>query len=149
MEAFIQLLIDYGALGMFISSFLAGSILPFSSEVVLVGLLAAGANPVSLLISATVGNTLGSLLNYGIGMLGREDWITRWTGVKADKLERGKRWIRRYGAWAGLLSWLPVAGEIIVVAMGYLRVNFIWTLVSITAGKLARYWLIFRAYILI
>lgn len=149
MESIIQLLVQYGAWGMFASAFLAGSILPFSSELVLVGLLAAGADPVELLLYATAGNTLGSLLNYGIGMLGREEWISRWTGVRADRLERGKRWIRRYGAWAGLLSWLPVAGEVIVVAMGYLRVNFIWTLTAITLGKFVRYWLIFRTYILV
>lgn len=149
MDAFIQLLIDYGAWGMFFSAFLAGSFIPFSSEVVLVGLLAAGANPVSLLITATIGNTLGSLFNYGIGRLGREDWITRWTHVSPEKLERGKRWTRRYGAWAGLLTWLPLAGSVIAVAMGFLRVNLFWSTVSIAVGKFVRYWIVLRAYILI
>ena len=71
MEVFLQYLIDYGVAGMFISAFLAGSILPLSSEFVLAGLVAAGVAPLELLLSATLGNTLGSALNYGIGRLGR------------------------------------------------------------------------------
>lgn len=146
MDALIDILIQYGPAGMFISAFLAGSILPFSSELVLVGLLAAGASPWSLLLWGTAGNTLGSLLNYGIGALGREEWIARWVKVSPDKLERGKRWVRTYGAWAGLLSWLPVAGEIIVVAMGFMRVRLPLTVLTLTAGKFVRYWMLVEAY---
>lgn len=149
MDAFIQILIQYGSLGMFISAFLSGSILPFSSEVVMVGLLAAGADPVDLLIWGTVGNTLGTLLNFGIGRLGREEWINRWAQIPPDKLEKGKRWVHRYGAWAGLLSWLPVVGEIITVAMGFLRVNFAYSVLTITLGKFMRYWVLMRTYLLI
>lgn len=149
MEGVAEMLIQYGPWGMCIAAFLAGSILPFSSEIVLVGLLAAGASPWSLVIWGTVGNTLGSMLNYGVGALGREDWITRWTGVRPDKLERGKRWIRRYGAWAGLLSWLPVLGELITVALGYLRVNLLLTMTTVTAGKFVRYWLLMQAYLVV
>ena len=117
-----DLLTHYGATGMFAAAFLAGSFFPFSSEAVLLALLAAGAPPEALLLSATAGNTLGSLFNYGVGSLGREEWITRYTKVSPEKLERGKRWVRRYGAWAGLLAWLPLLGSVITVAMGFLRV---------------------------
>lgn len=146
MEALVNLLIAYGGPGMFVAAFLAGSILPFSSELVLVGLLAAGANPWGLVIWGTAGNTLGSLVNYGIGRLGREEWITRFSGVKPERLAQGMARVRRYGAWAGLLSWLPVMGEVLTVAMGYLRINFLLTVLTVTAGKFFRYWLIMRAY---
>ncbi|MFR1986717.1 MAG: YqaA family protein [Prevotellamassilia sp.] len=146
MDEIIQLLIDYGDVGMGIAAFLSGSILPFSSEVVMLGLLAVGSSPYALLLWGTLGNTLGSLLNFGVGALGKEEWITRFAKLSPEKLERGKRWVQRYGAWAGLLAWLPVLGEIITVAMGFLRVNFAYSLLTITLGKLIRYWVLLQAY---
>ena len=142
-----DLLTHYGATGMFAAAFLAGSFFPFSSEAVLLALLAAGAPPEALLLSATAGNTLGSLFNYGVGSLGREEWITRYTKVSPEKLERGKRWVRRYGAWAGLLAWLPLLGSVITVAMGFLRVPLVYGMVLIGLGKYVRYWNIVRCWI--
>lgn len=147
MDVFVQYLISYGCAGMFVAAFLAGSFFPFSSEVVMLGLLAAGANPNELLLWGTAGNTLGSLFNYGVGSLGREEWITRWTKVPPEKLERGKRWVRCYGAWAGLLAWLPLLGSVITVAMGYLRVKLIYGISAIAVGKYIRYWVLIRAYV--
>ncbi len=142
-----DLLTHYGATGMFAAAFLAGSFFPFSSEAVLLALLAAGAPPEALLLSATAGNTLGSLFNYGVGSLGREEWITRYAKVSPEKLERGKRWVRRYGAWAGLLAWLPLLGSVITVAMGFLRVPLVYGMVLIGLGKYVRYWIIVRCWI--
>ena len=142
-----DLLTHYGATGMFAAAFLAGSFFPFSSEAVLLALLAAGAPPEALLLSATAGNTLGSLFNYGVGSLGREEWITRYTKVSPEKLERGKRWVRRYGAWAGLLAWLPLLGSVITVAMGFLRVKPIYAMAAVAVGKYLRYWLLIQAWI--
>ena len=142
-----DLLTHYGATGMFAAAFLAGSFFPFSSEAVLLALLAAGAPPEALLLSATAGNTLGSLFNYGVGSLGREEWITRYTKVSPEKPERGKRWVRRYGAWVGLLAWLPLLGSVITVAMGFLRVPLVYGMVLIGLGKYVRYWIIVRCWI--
>ena len=147
MEAFIQLLVCYGGPGMFVAAFLAGSFFPFSSEVVMVGLLAAGTDPSDLLLWGTAGNTLGSLFNYGVGSLGRDEWITRFTKVSPEKLERGKRWVRRYGAWAGLLAWLTLLGSVITVAMGFLRVPLVYGMVLIGLGKYVRYWIIVLCWI--
>ncbi|MCF0235830.1 MAG: DedA family protein [Bacteroidaceae bacterium] len=145
MESLFQFLIDHGVAGMFVSAFLAGSIIPLSSEFVMAGLIAAGVAPLHLLVAATVGNTLGSMFNYGIGTLGREEWIERWLKVKPEQLERGKRHVNRYGYWVGLLSWLPVVGELLTVAMGFLRTRFVPSLITIFIGKLVRYWLILAA----
>ena len=132
MEAFIQLLVCYGGPGMFVAAFLAGSFFPFSSEVVMVGLLAAGTDPSDLLLWGTAGNTLGSLFNYGVGWLGRD---------------RGTRGVRRVGAWAGLLAWLPLLGSVITVAMGFLRVKPIYAMAAVAVGKYLRYWLLIQAWI--
>ena len=142
MDALVDILVTYGLPGMFVSAFLAGSILPFSSELVMAGLQLAGADPWGLVVWGTLGNTLGGLLNYGIGRLGREEWITRYAKVSPERLERGRRWVHRYGAWAGLLSWLPVVGELITVAMGYLRVNWATSLLAILVGKGLRYYVV-------
>lgn len=147
MQEFIQSLILYGDAGMFVAAFLAGSFFPFSSEVVMFGLLAAGSDPDGLLLWGTAGNTLGSLFNYGIGSLGREEWITKYARVKPEKLERGKRWVRAYGAWIGLLAWIPLLGSVITVAMGYLRVRIIYGMTAIATGKFVRYWIVIRIWL--
>ena len=139
MESFLEALVTCGRAGMFIAAFLAGSVFPLSSEVVLLALLGAGGNPFLLLVCATAGNALGSLFNYGLGRMGREEWITRFAKIPPEKLRRGMYHVRRYGVWAGLVAWIPVAGELITVAMGYLRVNLPLSLLTITVGKYLRY----------
>lgn len=146
MDTVITILATHGSVGMFFAAFLAGSFFPFSSEAVMLALLAAGANPSELLLWGTAGNTLGSVFNYGVGSLGREEWIERWTKVPPEKLNKGKRWVRHYGAWAGLLAWLPIIGSVITVAMGFLRVKFIYAMINVAIGKYIRYWLILEAY---
>lgn len=146
MDTVITILATHGSVGMFFAAFLAGSFFPFSSEAVMLALLAAGASPSELLLWGTAGNTLGSVFNYGIGSLGREEWIERWTKVPPEKLNKGKRWVRHYGVWAGLLAWLPLIGSVITVAMGFLRVKFIYAMINVAIGKYIRYWLILEAY---
>ena len=134
---------------MFVAAFLAGSILPFSSEFVLVGLLAAGASPISLLFWATFGNFLGGMFNYGIASLGKEEWITRFIKVEPEKLERGLGYVRRYGAWMGLLSWVPVLGEVACVALGFMHVNVWKCMATIAIGKYLRYQFLVSAYLMV
>ena len=154
LDSLQQLLIENGALGMFLAAFLAGSFLPFSSEVVMIALLTAGTPATGLLIWGTLGNVLGALFNYGIGSLGKEEWIIKqlqgkgyqWTKVSPEKLEKGKRKVRKYGSWAGLLAWIPILGSVITVAMGYLRTNLLYSVFNIAVGKFARYAILISAY---
>lgn len=147
MNGFIELLINYGGPGMFVAAFLAGSFFPFSSELVMIGLLTAGTDPSDLLLWGTAGNTLGSLFNYGVGSLGREEWITKWTKVSPEKLEKGKRWVQNYGAWAGLLAWTPLLGSVITVALGFLRARLVYSMITVGIGKYLRYWVLIKAYL--
>ena len=146
LDSLQQLLIENGALGMFLAAFLAGSFLPFSSEVVMIALLTAGTPATELLIWGTLGNVLGARFNYFIGSLGKEEWIQQWTKVSPEKLERGKRKVRKYGSWAGLLAWIPLLGSVITVAMGYLRTNLLYSVFNIAVGKFARYAILISAY---
>lgn len=132
---------------MFLSAFWAGSVLPMSSEAVLLALLETGLPPVTLLLCATAGNVLGGLVNYGLGSLGKEKWITRYAKVPPEKMQRGMRYVTRYGAWAGLLAWLPVLGSIITVAMGFGRTNLPLSVCTIALGKYLRYQIIVSTWL--
>lgn len=147
MEVLYQLIIEHGILGFGIASFLAGSFVPFSSEAVMVALLAAGVDPWGLVVWGTVGNTLGSAFNYWIGSLGNPHWIKKWTGVSEEKLERGMHYVDRYGFWAGWLAWVPLLGSLITVALGLMRARWAPTMINILLGKFFRYWLIMAAMV--
>lgn len=142
MDTLINLLIQYGYVGMFLASLLAGSVLPFSSEAVMAGLLAAGLNPCPLVVYGTIGNVMGSLFNYFIGTLGRLDWIEKYLHVKPDKLDRAQRLMAQYGVWIGFFAFLPIIGSAIAIVLGLVRANIWVTLFSFTLGKIFRYLLI-------
>ncbi len=139
MDDIIQHLIAYGYTGMGVAAFVAGSVLPFSSETLLVGLLLAGLKPWPLFFTATVGNVLGSMFNYWIGTFGRLEWIERYLHVKREKIERTQRWLQGHGAWMGFLCFLPVVGSALSVTLGYMRANPYLSFLSITLGKALRY----------
>ncbi|MBR3442648.1 MAG: DedA family protein [Bacteroidaceae bacterium] len=140
MENFTDFFVTYGYWGMGLAAFLAGSFIPFSSEAVMAALLATTSmDPVLLLVSATIGNTAGSMFNYCVGHLGDADRIGRWLRVKPRRLERAKRWVGRYGGWAGLITFLPILGSAISIALGIMRVNWAFVLGTTFTGKTLRY----------
>lgn len=139
MDFLIDFLISYGALGMLLSAFLAGSFLPFSSEAVMLGLLAAGLDGWQLIIYGTIGNVAGGMFNYGIGRLGRLDWIEKYLHVKKKDLDRAQRFMAGHGAWMGFFAFLPILGSAITILLGLMRSNIPISVISITIGKFLRY----------
>ncbi len=139
MEAIMTFLVSYGYMGMLIAAFLAASILPFSSEAVMVALQAAGLDPVALIVYGTIGNVLGSMFNYTIGRLGKMEWIEKYLHVKKEDLDKAHKFMAGRGAWMGLLSVIPVIGDVITVALGLMRANVEIVAISVTISKLARY----------
>lgn len=132
---------DLGAYsGLFLSAFVAATLLPTASEAVLVALLLAGNQPAEMLILvASVGNVLGSVVNW---VLGR--WIEHfkekpWFPVKAASLAHAQAWYSRYGKWSLLLSWAPVIGDPLTVVAGVMREPFPLFLVLVTLAKVGRY----------
>lgn len=138
----LDLLVDYGPIGMLIASFIAGSVFPFSSEAVMLAMLAAGVDPWELVITASIGNVAGSMFNYGVGRLGRLDWIEQYLHVKKESLDRAQRFMGGHGAWMGFFAFLPILGSAISILLGLMRANIIITLISITLGKVMRYLII-------
>jgi membrane protein YqaA with SNARE-associated domain len=138
--------IEPSLVGLFFATFLAATVLPFSSEAVLTGMLITGYDPWSCLIVATVGNTIGGMSSYGLGWLG--DWhrLKKWLRVKEEDLLRWQQKINRYGAWMALLCWLPFVGDPLAIALGFFRTDWRWVFVLMTTGKFARYLLLLYAY---
>lgn len=139
MDGFIEFLAQYGYSGMFVASFIAGSVFPFSSETVMVLLQMSGADPVPLFLSATIGNVGGSMFNYFVGRAGKESWRERLMPKDPAKRAKNEAMLQRYGVWAGILCFVPILGSAIAVMMGYMRLNPWLTLLAITIGKAARY----------
>ena len=146
MDVLYQIMIDYGVFGFFIATFLAGSFIPFSSEVVMIALITAGVDPVGLFFWGTVGNTLGSVFNYWLGRLGNPRWIEKWARVTPEQMDRGLHFVERYGFWAGWLAWVPLLGSVITVALGFLRVNVVAAISTIAIGKFVRYLVLVEAW---
>lgn len=139
MEFIVHFLTQYGYWGMLLAAFLAGSVFPFSSEAVIIGLMATGLDPWILMIYGTVGNVLGSILNYGVGRMGKMEWIEKYLHVKKEKLAKAHKFLGGRGAWMGFFAFLPVLGSAITIALGLMRSNIVITFIAITLGKIFRY----------
>ena len=124
---------------MFASAFLAATFVPLASELTLAAGLAAGGSAPWLVASATLGNTLGAVVNWGLGRFMEQFRDRRWFPVDAKRLERGQTWFRRYGTWSLLFAWLPVVGDALTVIAGAMRVRIVPFLVLVAIGKGARY----------
>lgn len=144
----IDVLVQFGAFGMFLAAFLAGSFFPFSSEAVMLALMAVGVNPWELIIYGTAGNVLGSLFNYCVGRMGKEEWFEKYLHVKPEQMEKARRFMRGRGACMGFFAFIPLLGSAITILLGLMRANFVLTFASITLGKVVRYIaLIYGAYL--
>jgi membrane protein YqaA with SNARE-associated domain len=131
---------DAGIIGLFLSAFISATLVPMSSEIVLAALIAAkGLDVLLLILVATVGNVLGSVVNWLLGAFCLRWRDSRWFPVSAERLEWGTEWFRRYGVWSLLLAWLPLVGDPITFVAGIARVPLPLFLLLVTIGKAARY----------
>lgn len=130
-------------LALFTSSFLAATLLPGGSEAVLFGVLTAYPELYwSALGVASVGNTLGGMSSYAIGLLLPDEKAFL---KKSGGNIRGLAWVRNYGSPVLFLAWVPIIGDLLCVAAGWLRINWILAMLFMAAGKFARYWAIAAA----
>lgn len=126
-------------LGLFISAFVSATFFPGQSEAVLAALIASQYPLVLLVLVASVGNTLGSVLNWVIGRGIEQFRSRRWFPVSQPALERAQRWYARYGKWSLLLSWAPVIGDPLTLMAGVMRERFGVFLVLVGLAKTLRY----------
>ena len=132
-------LLGLGLIGLFIGCFLAATVIPFSAEILLVGAMVAGCDPVTTFCVATLGNSLGSLTSYGMGYLGKWEWIEKYFHVSREKLEKQRGKINKYGALMAMLCWLLFIGDVFAIGLGFYRINFPKCVVFIFLGKALRF----------
>jgi len=124
---------------LFGSAFLAATILPFYSEVYLFALLRDGGDPVMLVMVATLGNTLGAVVNWVLGLYLLHFQDRRWFYFSREQIDRAQRWYQRYGFWSLLLAWMPVGGDALTLIAGIMRVRLWLFLLLVGSGKALRY----------
>jgi membrane protein YqaA with SNARE-associated domain len=124
---------------LFGSAFLAATFLPFYSEVVLFALLREGGDPIVLVLVATVGNTLGAVMNWLLGQYLLHFQDRRWFYFSRAQIDKAQHWFQRYGFWSLLLAWAPVGGDALTLIAGIMKVRLLVFLLLVGSGKAMRY----------
>ena len=127
MEYFAEL----GYIGLFAAAFLAATILPLSSEVVLSALLLNGLSPIALVAIATIGNVLGSLVNYALGYWLSLEVIKKWLKISEEEFVRAEQRFKKYGLLSLCFAWVPVIGDPLTVIAGILRIRLFWFVILV------------------
>ena len=125
-------------------SFLAATILPFSSELTLAGLIStSNYDNLLLLVVASFGNVLGSVFNWSLGFYSRNLSTKKWFPFKETQIERSSKWFSKFGKWSLLFAWLPIVGDPLTFVAGLLRVRFLDFIILVAIGKVSRYLIVF------
>ncbi len=124
---------------LFATAFLAATILPFYSEVLLFALLEAGGDPTLLVIVATAGNTLGAVVNWVLGRFLLRFQDRRWFAFNRAQVAGAQRWFQRYGVWSLLFAWMPVGGDALTLIAGIMKVRLDLFVILVGVGKGLRY----------
>jgi membrane protein YqaA with SNARE-associated domain len=131
-------------LSLFFISFLAATVLPFSSELTLAGLIStSNYDNLLLLVVASFGNVLGSVFNWSLGFYSRNLITKKWFPFKETQIERSSKWFSKFGKWSLLLAWLPIVGDPLTFVAGLLRVRFLDFIILVAIGKVSRYLIVF------
>lgn len=134
-----ELLIDWGLPALLGVSFLAATVLPIASEWLLVALVIHQVNPGAAVGIATLGNTLGAMTTWALGLWGSPCVTQRWLKIDAASRRRAERWYARWGSWSLLMAWAPVVGDPLCFVGGIMRVPLGRFTLLVAAGKTARY----------
>jgi membrane protein YqaA with SNARE-associated domain len=132
-------LLDPGYIGLFLASFLAATVLPFSSEVLFSTMLYGDYDFTLCLLSASAGNTLGGMSSYLLGFLVKWHWLEKYMNIPMEKVKSLHLKIKDRVAIASLLCWLPVIGDPLAVALGFMRAPALKVSVFMFTGKFLRY----------
>lgn len=127
---------------LFGASFLAATILPFYSEVVLFTMARQGYDTVALLAVATCGNTLGAVVNWLLGIYLLHFKNRRWFYFSDEQITRAQRWYQKYGKWSLLMAWLPIGGDALTLIGGIMKVRLWQFIILVGIGKFLRYWFV-------
>ena len=126
--------------GLFLAALIAATILPAQSEAALAAAIVAGRQPVWALVAvASLGNVLGSMVNYGLGVFATRFENRRWFPLTREQIGKAESWYHRWGKWSLLMSWAPVIGDPLTLVAGVLRENLAVFVILVTIAKVGRY----------
>ena len=128
-----------GFLGLFLGTFLAATVVPFSSDALYIAVMLATKRPWICLKVGSLGNWLGSVTTYFLGRTCKWEWLEKHFKVKREDLEKQKKNIDRYGVWMALISWVPIIGDVISLGLGFYKTKPFWTLLLLLVGKVLRF----------
>lgn len=128
-----------GLWGLFLGCLLSATIIPFSSEALVTGALLLDYSPWTVILVATLGNTIGGMTCYLLGWLCKWSWIERFLKVKEETLAKAHQKVEKYGSFAALLTWIPIIGDPIALSMGLMRTRVVPTTLLMFIGKGLRY----------
>lgn len=131
--------IDLGYLGLFLATFLAATIVPFSSEITVISMLYLGYSPFMVVLFASMGNIGGGMTTYYLGYLGKVEWLKKFFKVSEKKLYSFQQKIKKYGAYIALVTWLPLIGDVFSAALGFFKVNAFKVFIGMTIGRTLRF----------
>jgi membrane protein YqaA with SNARE-associated domain len=126
-------------LGLFLTALLAATLLPAQSEAAVAAMLVSGHRTWLVIAVASVGNILGSVINWWLGTQAARLGNRRWFPLKSKQMERAAAWYRRYGRWSLLLSWVPIVGDPLTVVAGVLRERLAIFVLFVAIAKIGRY----------
>ena len=135
----MEYLAEFGYWGLFLSAFLAATLLPLSSEIVLIILLVQGLNTGGLLFCAALGNILGSIVNYLLGRYGSDILLKRFLRLSDFDVERAVKRFEKYGVASLFFAWVPVIGDPLTVVAGIMKIRFFLFVIAVSLGKIFRY----------
>ena len=130
---------NLGLLGLFIGTFLAATVVPFSSDALYVGVLLTGISPLAVFLVGTAGNWLGGATTYFLGRLAKWEWVEKAFKVKPETLEKQHDLIKKYGVWVALMTWVPLVGDVIAIALGFYKCPAVASLLLMLIGKAGRF----------
>jgi len=132
-------------LSLFVTALIAATLLPLSSEALLAALLSQGKAPVLLWLAASLGNVLGSCINWVLGRWCLHWQDRRWFPIGARQLQRAQTHFQRYGSWSLLFAWLPLVGDPLTLVAGVMKIPFSRFVLLVAIGKMLRYALVIWA----
>ncbi|MBN1406535.1 MAG: DedA family protein [Calditrichaceae bacterium] len=135
----MEILADYGLIGLFTAAFFAATILPLSSEALLLFIIASGDQIMIPVLVASMGNIAGSFLNYYLGWKGNRLILNKFFRLTDDEIEKASQRFVKYGSFSMLFAWVPVIGDPLTVVAGIFKMNIWLFTILVAIGKFSRY----------
>ena len=132
-------LINLGYLGLFLASFLASTVIPLSSDIVLSSLIFMNFDVWICIFVATAGNFLGGLTTYGLGYLGKWEWVEKYFKKSREDIEKFQHKVQKAGIIAAAFAWLPFIGDVVALSLGFLRFKPVPVFIMMLIGRFCRF----------